>query len=124
MSNMSLTKSIRRSRRKKHVRKVVIGSADRGRLTVTRSLNHIYAQVIDDFNSSTLCSASTLDSEVKKLLSEAKTKVDKSKIVGQVLATRAQSAGIQTVSFDRNGYLYHGRVKALADGAREAGLKF
>ncbi|MCB9676521.1 MAG: 50S ribosomal protein L18 [Alphaproteobacteria bacterium] len=107
-----------RVRRKKHIRKVVHGTADRPRLTVFRSSKHIYAQLIDDESGRTLASASSLKS------GEFGGNKDAAKKVGAELAKRALAASIETVVFDRNGYLYHGRVAALADGAREAGLKF
>ena len=113
---------IRRIRHER-VRKKISGTPERPRLCVYRSLNHIYAQVIDDVAGNTLVSASTLDPQLKDKLSE----VDKkgaSKLVGQLVAERAKAKGIETVVFDRGGYLYHGRVKALAEGAREGGLKF
>ena len=109
--------------RHERVRKKISGTPERPRLCVYRSLNHIYAQVIDDVAGNTLVSASTLDPQLKDKLSE----VDKkgaSKLVGQLVAERAKAKGIETVVFDRGGYLYHGRVKALAEGAREGGLKF
>lgn len=104
------------------------GTAAAPRLNVYRSLNHIYAQIIDDRAGNekggvTLAAASTMDKDVKAQL-EGLTKTDAAKVVGKVLAERALKKGVETVVFDRGGYLYTGRVKALADGAREAGLKF
>ena len=93
------------------------------RLNVFRSLKHIYAQVVDDSNGHTLVAASTLDKEVRKTL-KGGGNVGAAKVVGQILAQRALAAGVANVVFDRGGYAYHGRVKALADAAREAGLKF
>ncbi|GIV53571.1 MAG: 50S ribosomal protein L18 [Candidatus Kapaibacterium sp.] len=110
----------RRARRKRGIRKKIRGTPQRPRLSVYRSLKHIYAQIIDDTTGRTLVSASTLDKEV----SAAGRKVDVSRAVGQLLAQRAVAAGISAVAFDRNGFLYHGRVRALADGARDAGLQF
>jgi large subunit ribosomal protein L18 len=92
-------------------------------LNVVRSLNHIYAQVVDDSSGHTLVSASTLDTEVRKSLKSGGN-VSAAKVVGKIVAERAIAAGISGVVFDRGGYAYHGRVKALADAAREAGLKF
>jgi large subunit ribosomal protein L18 len=92
-------------------------------LNVFRSLGHIYAQVIDDEAGHTLASASTIDRELRAQV-EDKSKVEAAKLVGELIAKRAQNAGIKNVVFDRGGYRYHGRVKALADGAREAGLEF
>jgi large subunit ribosomal protein L18 len=101
----------------------ISGTADRPRLNVSRSLQHIYVQVIDDVAGHTLVSASTLDESLAQEL-KGKTKREQSAVVGKAVAQRALDAGINEVVFDRGGYLYHGRVKALADGAREAGLKF
>lgn len=112
-----------RLRRHRRVRKNVSGTPERPRLNVFRSLEHIYAQVIDDTLGTTLVSASTIDKDVRKEL-EGKNKSDAAKLVGKVVADRAKQAGITKVVFDRGGYKYHGRVKALADGAREGGLDF
>ena len=109
--------------RHKRVRRKVVGSSERPRLAVFRSLNHIYAQVIDDAQGVTLASASTLDAEVKALI-EGKSKSEQAKIVGETVAKRALEKKVTEVVFDRGGYIYIGRVQALADGAREAGLKF
>jgi len=121
-------KSVRRTgriRRRKRVRKKIVGGAERPRLSVFRSLKHTYAQIIDDIQGVTLVSASTLSDEVKKELGNGgHTKTDESKAVGKVLAQRALDRGIKRISFDRGGYLYHGRVRALADAARESGLEF
>ncbi len=112
-----------RLRRRKHVRKRVSGTPERPRLSVFRSLRHIYAQVIDDTSGFTLASSSTLDPEVREQL-DGLAKVEQARVVGQVLARRALAQGVKQVAFDRGGYKYHGRVKALADGAREEGLEF
>jgi large subunit ribosomal protein L18 len=112
-----------RYKRHRRVRQKVSGNGDRPRLCIFRSLNHIYAQVIDDSQSHTLASASTLDSEIKQGVN-GKSKTDRAGMVGQLLAKRAIDKGIKEVAFDRGGYKYHGRVKALADAAREGGLKF
>lgn len=112
-----------RIRRHARVRKGLAGTTERPRLAVFRSLNHIYAQVIDDTKGVTLTEASTLDADVKGQL-DGKKKSEESKLVGAAVARKAKEAGITEVVFDRGGYRYHGRVKALADGAREAGLKF
>ncbi len=112
-----------RLRRHRRVRKRVNGTPERPRLNVFRSLTNIYAQVIDDVSGHTLASASTIDTEVSKQL-EGKNKTQAAKLVGEVVAARAKQAGIKQVVFDRGGYQYHGRVKALADGAREGGLDF
>ena len=108
-----------RAKRHNRVRARLSGTSDRPRLNVFRSLNHIYAQVIDDSSGRTLVAASTLD----KGVSEA-AKIDQAKAVGKLVAERATGAGISKVVFDRGGYLYHGRIKALAEGAREGGLDF
>ena len=114
----------RRLRIKKTVRKRVFGSVERPRLTVYRSLDEIYGQIIDDVSGKTLVAISTNAKDVKEELTSAKSKVEKSTIVGKLLAKKAIEKNISAVVFDRNGYLYHGRVKAFADGAREGGLKF
>ncbi|MGC9356702.1 MAG: 50S ribosomal protein L18 [Anaerolineae bacterium] len=112
-----------RERRRLHVRKKVKGTSERPRLNVFRSLNHIYAQVIDDSKGHTLVSASTVDGEVRDQV-DGVNKTEQAKIVGRVVAERALDKGIQQVVFDRAGYKYHGRIKALAEAAREAGLDF
>ena len=117
-------KNKRYARRNRRVRKNITGTSERPRLTIFRSAEHIYAQIIDDATARTLASASTTDREVKAKLGGDMSKTDKCKIVGTVLAERAKSANVSTVAFDRNGFLYHGRVKALADAAREGGLDF
>ena len=114
---------IARQRRHKRVRAKVKGTNSRTRLCVFRSLNHIYAQVIDDPKGHTLVSASTLDPEIKSEL-EGKAKTGKAELVGSLVAKRALSEGISQFVFDRGGYKYHGRVKALAEAARQAGLNF
>jgi len=108
-----------RQKRHNRIRAKVIGNPERPRLNVFRSLNHIYAQVIDDTRGHTLVAASTLD----KTVAEAP-KIEQARAVGRLVAERAKEAGINKVVFDRGGYIYHGRIKALADGAREAGLDF
>ena len=105
------------------VRKKISGTAERPRLCVYRRANHIYAQVIDDVKGNTLCSASTMSKDVAAQIAQA-TKTEASKIVGAAVAKKALDLGIKQVVFDRGGYLYTGRVQALADGAREAGLEF
>jgi len=111
---------VSRDRRHRRVRKKVRGTTARPRLAVFRSNKHIYAQVIDDVQGVTLASASTAE----KSFSGAGGTVDAAKQVGKLVGERAKDAGVESVVFDRGGYRYHGRVKALADGAREAGLKF
>jgi large subunit ribosomal protein L18 len=112
-----------RKRRQRRVRAKVHGTAQRPRLNIFRSNENIFAQVIDDDQGRTLVSASTIDTEVAPQVSD-KSKTEAARIVGQVLGERAKNAGIETVIFDRGGFQYHGRVAALAEGAREAGLKF
>ncbi len=112
-----------RRRRHRRVRKKVVGTPERPRLSVFKSLKHIYAQVIDDYRGHTLVAASTLDPELRKEL-KGLTKTEKARLVGKLLAKRALEKGLKRVVFDRGGYKYHGRVKALAEGAREGGLEF
>lgn len=112
-----------RERRQVRIRARVEGTAARPRLSVFRSLTNIYAQVIDDEAGRTLVSASTVDKEIVSQV-DGKSKIEAAKIVGQALASRAKEAGISAVVFDRGGYKYHGRVAALAEGAREGGLSF
>lgn len=112
-----------RKRRQRRVRAVIDGTTERPRLSIFRSSGNIYAQVIDDAAGKTLVSASTIDNDIVSQV-KGKTKTEAAKVVGKVVAERAKSAGINAVIFDRAGYRYHGRVAALADGAREAGLEF
>jgi large subunit ribosomal protein L18 len=112
-----------RKLRHKRVRTRISGTPGRPRLNVYRSLNHIYAQVIDDVAGHTLAAASTVDRTVASEMA-GKTKKDQAALVGRLVAERSREVGIEEVVFDRGGYLYHGRVKALADAAREGGLKF
>jgi large subunit ribosomal protein L18 len=120
---MSIKSRVARKRRHSRVRAKISGTAERPRMNVFRSLNHIYVQVIDDTEGRTLASASTLDKELV-VKASGKTKKDQAALVGTLIAERAKSAGIEEVVFDRGGYRYHGRVKALADAAREGGLQF
>ncbi|MEL6150224.1 MAG: 50S ribosomal protein L18 [Chloroflexota bacterium] len=113
-----------RKRRHRRIRAHINGTVERPRLSVYRSLTNIYAQVIDDIDGRTLASASTIDGEVAKKITDDMTKTDAAKLVGQVIAERAKAAGVESVVFDRGGFRYQGRVAALADAAREAGLKF
>ncbi|MBA9074682.1 large subunit ribosomal protein L18 [Flavobacterium gossypii] len=117
---MSLTKSERRQRIKFRIRKIVSGTAAKPRLSVFRSNKEIYAQLIDDVNGVTLLAASSREKEV----GTKGTNVEVAASVGKLVAEKALKAGIETVTFDRGGYLYHGRIKSLAEGARAAGLKF
>lgn len=116
--------SAREARIRKHerIREKVSGTPERPRLSVYRSLNHIYAQIIDDSKGNTIASASTRDKEFSR--GKHKGKVGMSKEVGMLVAKKAAAKGVKRVVFDRGGYLYHGRIKALAEGAREAGLEF
>lgn len=118
-----INKNQDRKKRHQRVRRKVKGTAATPRLCVYRSLNNIYAQVIDDEKGNTLAAASTLDKELKGTL-EGKTKNEQAKMVGKLVAKKAMAKGVENVVFDRGGYLYTGRVQNLADGAREAGLKF
>jgi large subunit ribosomal protein L18 len=113
-----------RKRRHVRVRAKVSGTAQRPRLNVFRSSAHIYVQVIDDMAGHTLAAASDLDEDVLKAVGDGAPKTARAKAVGQVIAERAKNIGIETVVFDRGGFLYHGRIKAVADGAREGGLEF
>ena len=117
---MATAKTDRRQRLKYHIRKKVQGTSERPRLSVFRSNTNTYAQVIDDVKGVTLASASSLELGEKKYNTNVETALE----VGKKIAEKAQAAGVSAVVFDRNGYLYHGKVKALADGAREGGLKF
>jgi large subunit ribosomal protein L18 len=120
---MAIKSEKARKRRHDRIRRKLSGTPERPRLNVNRSLKHIYVQVIDDVVGHTLVSASSVEKELEIEL-EGKTKREQSALVGKTIAQRALDAGINEVVFDRGGYLYHGRVKALAEGAREAGLKF
>lgn len=113
-----------RERRHKRVRAKVSGTEARPRLNVFRSSAHIYCQIIDDVKGHTLVAASDLEDAVRERAGEDAAKVTKARAVGEVIAQRAKEAGVEAVVFDRGGFLYHGRIKAVADGAREAGLKF
>ncbi|GAB4429506.1 MAG: 50S ribosomal protein L18 [Anaerolineales bacterium] len=117
------TRSAARIRRHARVRKFVQGVPERPRLNVFRSINGIYAQIIDDQAGNTLASASTIDAELRDKM-KGLSKTEQAKLVGQTVAERAKKKGVTSVVFDRGGFRYMGRVKALADGAREAGLQF
>jgi len=118
---MALSKTERRDRIRFRIRKTISGTAQSPRLAVFRSNKEIYAQIIDDVNGTTITSASSRDKgmDVSKM-----NKVDAAKEVGKIIAEKALKAGVEIISFDRGGYLYHGRIKSLAEGAREGGLKF
>jgi large subunit ribosomal protein L18 len=113
-----------RQRRHLRVRAKVSGVADRPRLNVFRSSQHIYAQLIDDTRGATIAAASSLEPDFAARLGESKKKTDKALVVGKLIGERAKELGVTAVVFDRGGFKYHGRVKAVAEGAREAGLKF
>ncbi len=117
---MALSKKDRRLRIKRRIRKIVTGTAEQPRLAVFRSNKEIYAQIINDATGTTLVAASSKQKDIKA----AGTKTEVAATVGKYIAEKAVKAGIKTISFDRGGYLYHGRVKALAEAAREGGLKF
>ena len=121
---MAFKKIDRRSKKKIRIQKKIKGTAERPRLAVFRSLNQIYGQLIDDSQQKTIMSVSSLAKEIADDVKNAKGKIAKSEIVGEFLAKKAIEKGITTVVFDRSGYQYHGRVKALAEGARKGGLKF
>ncbi len=123
MSSVAEQRMASRARRHLRIRKKLEGSAEIPRLAVFRSHLHIYAQLVDDKTGRTLCGTSTLDPALKEAL-VGKKKSEKSRLVGKRIAEIAQGRGIQKVGFDRGGYLYHGRVRALAEGAREGGLQF
>lgn len=117
--NAQKQNDLRRKRRKTGIRKGVFGSPAKPRLSVYRSSKHIYAQLVDDFEGKTLASASTIQAKIA-----SGGNVEAAKEVGSKIAEAAKAAGIETIAFDRNGFKYHGRIKALADAAREGGLKF
>jgi len=119
-----LSRKLQTQKRHRRLRRFLIGNETRPRLSVFRSNNHIYAQVIDDDSQQTICAASTIDKELKEASDKLSSNCDSSSLVGKLLAKRAIKKGINKVIFDRGGNLYHGRVKALAEAAREAGLKF
>jgi large subunit ribosomal protein L18 len=122
----SIAQERRRGRALRHrrIRRRVRGSAEQPRLAIFRSLKHVYAQLIDDDQSATLCAVSSLEAQAREALSSEKAKLKQTRILGKMLAERAKEKGISRVAFDRGGYLYHGHIKELAEGAREGGLKF
>jgi large subunit ribosomal protein L18 len=115
------TRGAARQKRHDRIRLSLAGTGERPRLAVFRSLNHIYAQVVDDASGRTVAAASSVE---KELRSSGQTKTEEAKVVGRLLAERAKTAGVRRVVFDRAGFRYHGRIKSLADAAREAGLEF
>ena len=124
MSTKKSEKIKTRLRRKGHIRKHINGTAKRPRLAVYRSLNHIYVQLVDDQSEKSIVSVSDLSADIKTNLKKGTTKTEKSVMVGELIARKALEKKINTVVFDRGGFKYHGRVKALADAARKAGLEF
>lgn len=118
-----INRSLRRKIRHERIRKRIFGTPERLRLNVYRSLKHIYAQIIDDTKGHTLVSASTLEPSIREQI-KGLSKTEMAKVIGKILAERAIAKGITQVVFDRGGYKYHGRVRALAEGAREGGLQF
>ena len=118
---MAFSKELRRLKIRKRIRPAVLGTADRPRISVFRSNNEIYAQLINDVSGVTIAAASSRD---KDIASAKVNKVEKANLVGKALGEKAVQAGVGAVAFDRGGYLYHGRIKSLAEGARESGLKF
>tara|TARA_B100000029_G_scaffold516813_1_gene634916 strand:- start:99168 stop:99542 length:375 start_codon:yes stop_codon:yes gene_type:complete len=124
MSKKMLQKTKMRKIRHRRVRKTITGNAARPRLNIFRSLKHIYAQVIDDVAGTTLLSLSTNTPEIKEKLESEMDRKAQSKIVGKILGEKMKEQGLASITFDRGGYLYHGRVKALAEGMRESGMKF
>jgi len=118
---MALTKQDRRLRIKRRIRKSIAGTADRPRMSVFRSNKQISVQIIDDLSGQTLVAVSSL---IKEIAEKKTTKLEQAELVGKAIAEKAIAAGITSVVFDRNGYLYHGRIKSLADAARNSGLKF
>ncbi len=124
MKNQSLRRRVRRKRIKKSIRKKLFGTPERPRLTVFRSLKSISAQMVDDTTSRTLVTVSSHSKALKEDVKKAKGKIEVAKLIGQSMGEEAKKLNIEKVVFDRNGYLFHGRIKAVADGARDAGLKF
>ena len=120
---MAVKSHVARKRRHRRIRRKIAGTVARPRLNIFRSLQHIYAQIIDDDAGQTLVSASTVDRDLMAKLQD-KSKKEQATLIGKVVAERALAAGIENVVFDRGGFIYHGRVQALAEGAREGGLKF
>ncbi len=124
MSEKTNPRAVKRAHKKTRIKKKLLGTTQRPRLAVFRSSKNIYAQLIDDVKEKTVAGVSTLTPDILSEAEKAKNKIEAAKIVGKAIAEKAKSLKIEQVVFDRGGYLYHGRVKALADGARENGLKF
>lgn len=117
-------KKVARLRTKKHIRKKIFGTPERPRLVVFKSARHIYAQLVDDSNQKTITGVSSLTKSVGDEIKKANGNIEKAKIIGKSIASKAKELKMEKVIFDRNGYLYHGRIKAVAEGAREGGLIF
>lgn len=117
-------KKLKRAKKKLRIRKKISGTAERPRLAVYRSLRHTYAQLIDDVKNQTITGVSTLTPDLRQDLEKVKSKTEAARLVGKKIAEKAKALNIKRVVFDRSGYLYHGRVKAVAEGAREGGLEF
>jgi len=124
MSKKKNERQLARFRKKKHIKKIVFGTSNRPRLVVYKSLKHVYAQLVDDTNQKTITGVSSLSNELKDQISSAKNRVEVAEIVGNGIAKKAKDLKFEHIVFDRNGYIYHGRVKAIAEGARKGGLKF
>lgn len=124
MADKNVSKFKRAERRRRRVRSTVIGSGERPRLTVSKSLKNVFVQIIDDGHATTLVAASSNSKNVEAQLKPEMTKVEIARKVGEIIAAEAKAKGIETVVFDRNRYRYHGRIKAVAEGARAGGLKF
>ena len=124
MSSKKNDKNYARLRKKKHLRKSVFGTPERPRLVVYKSLKHIYAQLVDDANQKTITGVSSLSKDLHEKITKAKNRVEVAEIVGNGIAKKALDLKFEKVVFDRNGYIYHGRVKAVAESARKSGIKF
>lgn len=124
MSSKKNEKNTARLRKKKHIRKSVFGTPERPRLVVYKSLKHIYAQLVDDANQRTITGISSLSKDLQEKVAKAKNRVEVAEIVGKGIAQKALDLKFENVVFDRNGYIYHGRVKAVAESARKSGIKF
>ena len=124
MRNKVKLKKLKRAKKKLRIRKKITGTAERPRLAVYRSLKHTYAQLIDDVKNQTITGVSTLTPDLRPDVEKVKSKTEAARLVGKKIAEKARALNIKKVVFDRSGYLYHGRVKAVAEGAREGGLEF
>jgi len=120
---MKIQSKERRAKKKIRIKKKIFGTAEKPRISIYRSLTQIYGQIVDDVNNKTIVAASSLSKEIESEIKQAKNKIEKSNVVGKLLAKKALDKGISTALFDRSGYSYHGRVKALAEGVRKGGVK-